>query len=418
MKVRYRYRVEPTPQQSRDLARVFGCARVVYNDAIRLREQVRAAGGRIGPTAVQAAVTARAKVTPERAWLVEVSSDALIQAVRDCNTAYANFFASLSGKRAGRRMGAPRLRSRKDNRQSVRFSRNGFRLGLDGRLYVAKIGSLKVRWSRDLPSEPSSVTIIREADGKFYASFVVERDPTPLPGTDLECGLDLGLTTMAVVADTEGCITTVANPRQLARRQRHLRRVQRQLCRKKKGSSNRAKARLKVAKVHGKIRRARADHHHKLALVLVRDNQVVHVENLNIAGMIRNRRLARAISDAAWGLLISCLKAKAEQHGRIVHVVDRWLPSSKTCSQCGHKLAALALTVRAWTCPTCGAEHDRDGNAAVNILAAGQAERRNACGAHVRLPSGAATGVEARTTPIQRRSRRGIDALVGGEDVK
>src|SRR6266581_5991125 len=179
MQVRYRYRIYPTPGQQQALTRVFGCSRVVYNDALRLREEIHGRAEKISDTEIQRRVITDAKQTPERAWLGEVASVALVQACNDACRAYRNWFDSLSGKRKGRRIGHPRFRSKR-GRQSIRLTRNGFRLHRE-RLYVAKVGEIRIRWSRPLPSPSSSVTVIREPDGRYYASFVVQRQPAPLP---------------------------------------------------------------------------------------------------------------------------------------------------------------------------------------------------------------------------------------------
>jgi putative transposase len=399
MQARYRYRIEPTGVQRSMLARTFGCARVVFNDAIRCRNEAYRTGEKITPTEVQRRVITEAKTRDERAWLSEVASVALVQSVRDAHRAFSNFFDSVKGKRRGRKVGKPRFKSRKDNRQSVRLTRNGFSLRLNGRLYIAKVGDVRVRWSRTLPSEPSSVTIIREPDGHYYASFVVEVEPTPLPPVDQEAGLDLGIARLATVVDTTGSRTDVANPKHLATKQRKLARLEREKVRRAKGGKNRAKTRRKVAVQHSKVARARRDYHHKQALTLVRENQAVHVEDLNIVGMVRNRRLARAIHDAGWSQFVRLLEEKAERYGRTVHTVSRWLPSSKTCSACGHVMDAMPLKIREWVCPECDTSHDRDANAARNILAAGRAESRNACGAPVSPSFEEAQGDEAGSTP-------------------
>src|ERR1019366_5560310 len=198
----YRYRAYPTPGQTQWLARAFGCARVVFNDALLARRDAYAAGEKISDTQVQRRVVTLAKTTPQRQWLGEVASVALVQACQDARRAYRNWFDSLSGKRKGRKVGHPRFRSRKDHRQSARLTRNGFALHGD-RLYVAKVGDLRVRWSRLLPSVPSSVTVIREADGRYYASFVVEVAATPLPVVSQVAGLDLGLSVLAATSDGE-----------------------------------------------------------------------------------------------------------------------------------------------------------------------------------------------------------------------
>jgi len=177
--VRYRFRAYPTGAQVQMLARTFGCARVVYNDCLRVRQDAHAAGEKVSDTEVQRRVVTLAKQTPEREWLGEVASVALVQACQDARRAYRNWFDSLSGKRKGRKLGAPRFRSRKDNRQSVRLTRNGFVVRPNGRVYVAKVGDLRVEWSRPLPSVPSSCTVIREADGRYYVSFVVDRAEQP-----------------------------------------------------------------------------------------------------------------------------------------------------------------------------------------------------------------------------------------------
>jgi len=235
MQVRYRYRIYPSPGQQQALARVFGCARVVYNDCLRLRDACHAAGEKISDIEVQRRVITLAKQAPERSWLGEVASVALVQACQDARRAYRNWFGSLSGQRKGRRVGHPVFR-RKHQRQSIRLTRNGFALR-GQRLYVAKVGDIRVEWSRDLPSVPSSVTVIKEADGRYYASFVVERQATPLPGCGREIGIDLGLASLAVTSDGD----VIANPRFLRAKERKLARAQRGLSRTRKGSANRAR---------------------------------------------------------------------------------------------------------------------------------------------------------------------------------
>ena len=397
--MRYRCRIEPTDAQQRMLARVFGCCRVVFNDALRVRGEAYRAGMKLSDTEIQRRVITQAKTTAERGWLAEVPSVALVQSVNDSRRAWRNYFDSHTGKRRGRKLGRPRMKSRKDHRQSFRLTRNGFTVRDNGWLFVAKVGEVRVRWSRQLPSAPSSVTIIREPDGHYYASFVVDVTAIPLPAVQREAGVDVGLARLATIATTDDRRHDVANPKHLGRKQRKLRRLEREKSRRQKGSGNRDKTRRKVAIAHGKVARARRDYHHKQALALVRENQVIHVENLNIVGMVKNRRLARAISDAGWGQFVRIIGEKADRYGRTLHQVSRWLASSKTCSACGHCLGELPLRVRQWTCPTCGAVHDRDHNAAKVILAAGRAERLTACGAPVRPQPVAAVDDETGSTP-------------------
>jgi putative transposase len=215
---RYRYRIYPDTPQRQALARAFGCARVVFNDAIRVREEVRQRGEKISDTEVQRRVVTLAKQTPEREWLSEVASVPLVQACQDARRAYKNWFGSMTGKWKGRKMGHPQFR-RKHGRQSIRLTRNGFTLH-GARLYVAKVGDLEVNWSRELPSVPSSVTVIKEPDGRYYASFVVERGAVPLPPCDRETGIDVGLASLAVLSDG----TVIGNPRFLRKAERRLKR--------------------------------------------------------------------------------------------------------------------------------------------------------------------------------------------------
>lgn len=380
--LRYQYRLNPTPGQQAALARAFGCARVVFNDAIAARESARRDHLPYPKDAELSKALTAVKKTPERAWLTEVSSVVLQQALADANTAYRNFFASLTGKRKGRTVGAPRFRSRRDSRQSIRFTRNAqFTVTSGGKLRLPKIGDVKVRWSRDLPSDPSSVTVIKDAAGRYFASCVVEVDPSPLPELDTEVGIDLGLTTFAVMSDG----TTITSPKFLRRAERKLRTAQQALSRKDKGSKNRVKARIRVAKAHAKVADTRLDWAHRQSTTLIRENQAIYVEDLCVTGLARTR-LAKSVHDAGWGMFVRLVEDKAARYGRTVIKVDRWFPSSRTCSTCGRVDGKKPLSVREWACP-CGAVHDRDLNAARNILAAGRAERRNACGETVSLPA-------------------------------
>ena len=249
----------------------------------------------------------------------------------------------------------------------------------DGHLRLPKIGDVEVRWSRRLPSVPSSVTVIRDAAGRFFASFVVEVDPRPLPETDAECGIDLGLGHFAVLDDG----TKVSAPRFLRRAERKLKRAQRDLSRKQRGGKNREKARVRLARAHAHVADARRDFHHQLSTKLIRENQAVYVEDLAVSGLARTR-LAKSVHDAGWASFVNMLEYKARLYGRTVEKVDRFAPTSKTCSVCGVKDGPTSLAVRVWTCAACGSVHDRDVNAARNIAALGRREARNARGGQVR----------------------------------
>lgn len=380
VQLRYQYRVYPAPGQRTALAQAFGCARVVFNDSLRVRRNAYVAGEKLSDTAVQKLVVTEAKRTTERAWLSDVASVVLVQACQDARRAYRNWFDSLSGKRNGRTIGAPRFRSRKDNRQSIRLTRNGFSIRQNHKLYAAKIGELKVAWSHRLPSEPSSVTIIKDAAGRYFASFVVETTDEPMPPLADEVGIDLGLATFAVLSDGK----VIDSPRFLRRAERTLRKAQQALSRKQKGSHNRAKARLEVAKAHARVADSRKDWAHKHSTTIIRENQAVFVEDLCVSGLARTR-LAKSVHDAGWAMFTRMLEEKAIRYGRTFIKVDRFYPSSQLCSDCGQLDGPKLLSVRKWRCKACGAVHDRDLNAARNIHAAGRAEWLNACGGAVSL---------------------------------
>lgn len=382
MQLRYNFRVYPTPGQQIALARAFGCARVVYNDALTMRETARREGLPYVTDAELSKALTAGKKDPGRVWLGEVSSVVLQQALADLNTAYRNFFASVTGKRKGTRVGAPRYRSRRDNRQAIRFTKNArFQVTAGGKLRLPKIGDVTVRWSRGLPSEPSSVTIVKDAAGRYFASFVVEVGAELLPEADTEVGIDLGLSTFAVLSNGK----TIASPRFLRQAERRLKKAQRVLSRKQKGSANRVKARLRVAKTHARVADMRRDWAHKQSTTIIRENQAVFVEDFCVKGLARTR-LAKSVHDAGWGMFVRMLEDKAVRYGRAFSKVDRWFPSTRMCSVCGVVGDKKPLHVRTWTC-TCGIVHDRDLNAAVNVLAAGRAERLNACGGAVSLPA-------------------------------
>jgi putative transposase len=384
MQLRYAFRLYPEPGQRRALARAFGCARVVYNDAVRAREDARRAGGPF-PTAgvLSRKLITQARQTPERSWLGEVSSVVLQQSLRDAESAYKNFFASLKGERKGAKTGAPRFKSRKDSRQSIRFTANArWSITASGRLNLPKIGAVKVKWSRTLPAQPSSVTVVKDAAGRYFASFVVDTDPSAdaarMPDTDRTVGIDLGLTYFAVLSDG----TKIDSPRFLRRAEKKLKKAQRELSRKQKGSKNRDKARLKVARAHAKVTDARREFHHRLSTKLIRDNQAIGVEDLAVKGLARTR-LAKSVHDAGWSAFVHMLEYKAARYGRSLVRIGRFEPTSQTCSTCGVKDGPKPLNVREWTCTACGTLHDRDHNAAINVkTAAGLAV--SACGAPVR----------------------------------
>ena len=374
----FRYRFYPTPVQEQMLNRTFGCIRVVWNRTLDERHKAYATEGRsVGYAETDRNLTAMKKMDGLE-WLAEVSSVPLQQTLRHQHKAFQAFFA--------KRARYPRFKSRQ-GRQSATYTRSGFSYR-DGRVKLAKMTDpLDVVWSRPLPegAEPSSVTVSRDTAGRWHVSLLVE-DPTviPLPPTLNAVGVDVGLKDFAVLSTGE----RIPHPKHYHRKQQRLARYQRMMARKKKGSANRAKARVKVARVHAEVVDARRDFLHKTSTEIVRNHDVIAVEDLNVAGMVRNRSLAKSIATSGWAEFRAMLEYKAAWHGRHVVTVDRFYPSSKTCSACGHLLATLSLGTRQWTCPGCGALHDRDINAAQNIVAAGLAARPDlgayACGAGVR----------------------------------
>lgn len=403
---RYRYRLYPDDVQCAQLARTFGCARVVYNDVIAARKAAQVAGVKAPSVYDLMKAMARSKRTEERCWLGEVTDVALQQAMRDADTAYQNFFASLRGECNGRKVGAPRFKSRKDHRDSFRITGcANFSVqqvsGKRGRVRLPRIGWVDFAMSRRLPAAPSSLTVTQEPDGRYYVSFVVEAPGQPVPkAIHQTAGLDLGLNHLAVIAHEDGTVTRVENPRHLRKKLGRLARLQKDLSRKEKGSANREKARLKVAVAHRKVREARLDHHHNLARKVIDENQVIGLETLGITKLARTR-LAKSIHDAGWGILMRLIEEKATEAGRTVVRADRAFPSTRMCSACGAVGERKPLNVRFWVCD-CGATHDRDVNAAMNLrnVAAGQAETINDCGG-LASPARVSAGTgEAVTTTV------------------
>lgn len=379
MKLRYNYRIYPSPGQVINLNQAFGCARVVYNLGLNER---KAAYQQQLPFITDAQLSKRLtawKKQPEFSWLNDVSSVALQQALGDLNTAYRNFFAGLKGKRANGQILGPPSKRKKATAQAVRFTKNAqFKILPNGRLRVPKVGDLEVRWSRELPSDPSSVTVLRDATGKYHVSFVVDITDEPLPELSTEVGIDLGLSTYAVLSDGR----RVESPKFFRQAERRIRRANRVLSRREKGSANRRKARLKLAKVHAKVRQQRTHFIENETTRIVRENQAVYVETLDLVemGSKKNRR-GKSVHDQALGQFTRVLGSKCERYGRVFVKVDQWFPSTQMCSHCESLTGPKGdreLRVRSWTCSRCGVTHDRDVNAAVNVLAAGRAERLNA----------------------------------------
>lgn len=354
----YKYRFYPTEDQAQHLAQTLGCTRFVYNWALNLRstayEQDKT---KINYGATSAQLTALKKAG-EHDWLNDVSSVPLQQALRHLQTAFGNFFKGHNRY--------PTFK-RKDSKQSAEYTQSGFRWK-NGQLFLAKMKEpLNIRWSRELPSDPTTVTVSRDTAGRYFVSILCESEVELLPVTLKTTGIDLGI--KSVVIDDTGWES--GSPKFTRKYEKKLARAQRALSRKKKGSENRKKAKLKVAKVHAKIADSRRDFTHKLTTKLIRENQTISIESLRVKNMLKNRKLSKSIADSGWGELTRQLQYKARWYGRTIVEIDQWFPSSKLCSCCGHKLDELDLSVREWTCPKCNTQHDRDVNAALNIKAEG-----------------------------------------------
>lgn len=391
-----RIRIYPSKRQAQALAVQFGCARWAWNEALaKSQELYRATGKGLNYHAMAVRLP---KLKQEYEWLKDADSQVLQQSLQNLARAFENFFA--------KRCRYPRFKS-KHGRQSIKYPQ---RVKLEGsRIYLPKIGWVSCVVHREIVGRIKTVTISRNACGQFHASILTD-DDVALPAVSTEgkaIGIDVGLTHLAITSDG----SKFDNPRHLRKAQRNLKRKQQSLSRKKKGSNRRNKARQLVARAHERIACARKDYLHKLSRRIVNENQVIAVEDLNVKGMMKNHKLARAVSDVGWGMFVNFLEYKAAREGKAFVKCDRWFPSTKTCSECGCVTETKALDVRSWDCPHCGAHHDRDVNAARNIrdeglriLAGGlPAAARGGDVSHVgrRKPSVHAAASEARSPSLQ-----------------
>jgi putative transposase len=358
MKRAYKYKFYPTDEQAMLLAKSFGCARFLYNNTLRYRtDKYYKEGVSIGSGEASARIIPLKK---EFQWLKEVSSVLLQQCLRNQEQAFNSFYAG--------RTKYPTFK-RKDARQSIRLTKSAF-LFKEGKLYIAKSNEpLSVKWARELSSEPSSVTISKDSAGRYFVSMLCEFEPVSLPVSPKTVGVDLGLNHLFITSDG----FKQKNPRYTKKYQVKLAYLQKRMSKKKKGSSNRNKARQKVARLHAKIADSRLDALHKASRKLINENQVVCVESLAVKNMIKNHCLAKHIADASWGEFVRQLEYKAGWAGRDLVKIDRWYPSSKRCSGCGYTMKKLPLDVRSWDCPECNTHRDRDINAAINIKTVGLA---------------------------------------------
>ena len=336
---------------------MFGCVRVVYNDALAICKQSEK---KPSSAELQKIVITQAKKTEERAWLEEVSCVPLQQSVADLDIAFKNFFNSCKGKRKGRKVGYPKLKKRTSS-QSARFRIGGFSFK-DRGVYLAKIGIVNPILSRELPSEVSSVTVIKDCANRYFLSFVVEVEPVQVEAKNLSIGIDLGIKTFAVMSNGEK-----AESPSYKKLDRKVRKLQRKLARQPRDSKRRNITRIRIAKLHNQITDTRKDFLHQLSTKIVNENQVIVLEDLNVSGMVKNRKLSRAISQQGWYESRTLCEAKSEKFGREFKVISRWEPTSQVCSDCGFKWGKIDLSIRSVLCLSCGTEQDRDENAAKNI---------------------------------------------------
>lgn len=356
----YKYRFYPDAEQENVLARTFGCARYVYNWGLRLRtDAFYEHQERIGYAGTCKRLTAL-KQEPDKLWLAECSNVVLQQSLSNLDTAFKNFFQG--------RAKYPTFKKR-NGKQSVRYTTSGFRWK-NSQIWLAKMNApLDIQWSRTFNGTPSNVTVSKDGAGRYFVSILVEESINPLPVNTKMAGIDLGLKDAVILSDG----AKIPNPTFLRNAEPKLARAQRRLSRKQKGSKNRTKAKVKVARIHVKIADQRRDWQHKLTTQIVHENQVISVESLKVLNMVKNPCLAKSISDVGWGEIVRQLEYKSNWYGRTFVQIDQWYPSSKRCSACGHILKVLSLDTRQWHCPECGVNHDRDINAATNILSAGLA---------------------------------------------
>ena len=366
----FKYRIYPNESQRDQIARTLGCCRFVYNRALDVKKTAYSETGKSIATNDLIKMIPAWKRDPDTSWLAQVDSMALQQSIRDLDRAYKNFFRRV---REGGKPGFPKFKSRRHARQSYRT--NGGKVLDRNHIALPKLGTVRAKVSRPLQGRFISVTVSLDAAGRYFATFLCIDVPSKdAPATDREVGIDLGVETLATLSDG----TKIENPRHLKKYERKLAREQRRLSRRKgarkgeKQSRRYLKQRKRVARIHANIADARTDALHKVTTMLADENQVLCMEDLNAKGMMKNHHLAKAVTDASFGEFARLLEYKCDERGRSLVKIGRFYPSSKTCSACGHRLDALPLSVRSWDCPACGAHHDRDVNAARNILTEGK----------------------------------------------
>lgn len=367
MKRSYKFRIYPDKEQEIVLKKTIGCCRYIYNWGLETRDAFWRKSGELMSFSQMGVLMTQLRKQPETEWLSEVSYTAMQQSLRNVNSAFMKFFKKKSQ--------FPKFKKRK-NGGSARFTRDSFYLA-DRVFRVNRVkGSIKVVWSRELPSKPSSCVVSKNPSGQWFASFTCEFEPEILSKSKKKIGIDLGIETFATLSDGR----KFKQPDSIRKNRRKLARAQRNQDRKRIGSKNREKYCLKVAKIYQKTVNQRNDFLHKLSSQLIHENQVIAIEDLAVSKMVKNRRLARLIGEQGWREFRTMLEYKSNWYGRELIIIDRFSPTSQICNSCG-KINKLTLDKRKFKCE-CGVTYDRDINAAQNILAAGMVV--SACGANVR----------------------------------